>query len=75
MMGKTSLQRMQFVAWCIHVRHAGHVESSKKSAKTVGMFWLNSGFRTGLGKAFQPLVPIALITRIAYRYTIRSVNS
>ena len=59
MMGKISFQRMQPVAGCIHVlRHAGYVKSSKKSAKTVGMFWLNSSFRTGLRKAFQPLVPI-----------------
>jgi hypothetical protein len=31
---------MQPVAGCIHVlRHAGYVKSSKKSTKTVGMFW------------------------------------
>ena len=61
MMGKISFQRMQLVAGCIHVlRHTGYVKSSKKSAKTVGMLWLNSGFGAGLRKAFQPLVPIAL---------------
>jgi hypothetical protein len=61
MAGEISLQRVQLVAGCIHVlRHAGYVKSSKKSAKAVGMFWLDSGFGAGLRKAFQPLVPIAL---------------
>ena len=61
MMGKISLQCMQLVTRCVHVlRHAGHIKSSKQSAQTVGMFWLNSGFGTGLRKAFQPFVPIAL---------------
>ena len=59
--GKISLQRMQLMARCVHIlRHAGNVESSKKSAKTAGMFWLNAAFGAGLRKAFQPLVPIAL---------------
>src|ERR1700694_3240796 len=73
MMSKISLQRMQLVAGCIHVpRHAGYVKSSKKSAKTVGMFWLNSGFRAELRKAFQPLVPIALnhSYSVSIHYTI-----
>jgi hypothetical protein len=61
MMGKISFQPMQPVAGCIHVlQHAGYVKSSKKSTKTAGMFWLNSGFGAGLRKAFQPLAPIAL---------------
>ena len=42
MMDKISFQRMKLVAGCIHVlQHAGYVKSSKKSAKLVGMFWLN----------------------------------
>ena len=61
MTGKISLQRMELVAGCIHIlRHAGYVKGSKKSTKTVGMFWLDSGFGAGLRKAFQPLMPIAL---------------
>ena len=61
MMGKVSLQTMQLVARCIHVlRHAGYVKSGKESAKTAGMFRLNSALGAGLRKALQPLVSTAL---------------
>ena len=76
-MSKISLQPMQLVAGGIHVlRHAGYVKSGKKSAKTVGMFRLNSGLGGGLRKAFQPLVPIALnhLYSVWLHYTIRQRN-
>jgi hypothetical protein len=62
---KSASQLMQSPAWSIHVLHSSRVVKSKKlNAQLIGVFRLDTGFRTISKKQLDSIVPETLYHQI-----------